>query len=697
MGSSKKSPKNEQKDAPRKRVDLTDYVEEDKRLKAEKRKRHSVITLKEYAEEVLPNDPLIAQNAAARLYEQICSYGITGTSAGKKYHYFEEDLFGVDKVIEQIMRHFEAGAMKGPSGKYVLVMVGPTSSGKSTISSLIKKALEAYALRPVYQIQGCPIHEEPLHAFPRWMTRRAWNPKKSPNIKEPVEDRIGIPPIEGDLCHVCRHMIKEKYSDKEFGDKWEQIPVETFTFSVSSVRGISSFESTGADWSVDVSELVGRENIAISSKHGHDHPEAYQMNGEIQKANRGILEGIELIKADPKILKVFISLAEEKLIKIQGSPFPHMFIDTVIIGHCNLKEFKEFSANEANAALHDRMHVIRFPYTLEIDNEIKIYKKLIERESQFIKLKKMHIPDISFRIAAIFAVMTRLHDSQKYGVDRLTKLKIYNKERALTDIKDKDKNPIDERSLREEFNDSKNPIDKHEGMFGLSYRDILTAIVDALTKLDVDGCLTPLTMVKALREVFEHRMGYSPEEVEKFLELLNPGKANVISELRDFISKSVTKAFVKGYSDIRQNIRKRYLEQCKLYVSQKSDFLRGQMLEIPRDKITGQPLEADEKFLKGIEKFGNIPEAGAENWRSSVLIYLSNNEDKSFKELDDMIEAKLISDNKSNIILLFDEGKTHTAEDKKRKENLLSALEEEGFCSTCSAEMREEFYKAETE
>ena len=58
---------------------------------------------------------------------------------------------------------------------------------------------------------------------------------------------------------------------------------------------------------------------------------------------------------------------------------------------------------------------------------------------------------------------------------------------------------------------------KREGMFGLSSRDVLSAINTALVKKN-NGCLTPLTVIRALRDLFEHRMGYSPEEIKRFKE-----------------------------------------------------------------------------------------------------------------------------------------------------------------------------------
>ena len=171
---------------------------------------------------------------------------------------------------------------------------------------------------------------------------RGW---KSDDANPPIEETLGIPPIEGDLCPPCRDMLK-KLTDADGVVRWWDLEVETFSFSIQGVVGIGSFEPAN-DVAQDITELVGRENIGVTSdpKRGYDDPYAFTLDGEIEKGNRGVVEGIELLKGADKILRVFISLAEEKKIKVQGSSFPHIFIDTWVIGHCNLKEFKEFSLN----------------------------------------------------------------------------------------------------------------------------------------------------------------------------------------------------------------------------------------------------------------------------------------------------------------------------------------------------------------
>ena len=103
--------------------------------------------------------------------------------------------------------------------------------------------------------------------------------------------------------------------------------------------------------------------ISQNPKFGPTHPYAWDLNGEIEHGERGIVEAREIFKKgiDERILWVFINIAEEKELKVQGSSFPHISVDTVTIGHCNLEGYKAFSGDDGQEGLHNRFYVIQFP------------------------------------------------------------------------------------------------------------------------------------------------------------------------------------------------------------------------------------------------------------------------------------------------------------------------------------------------
>ena len=105
-------------------------------------------------------NPDIATFAPGRIYNMIMSCGIDevdeslktrGYEDLVKYKFFDDKIYGSLESIHDLMKFLKASARRTETGKRVLLMVGPVSSGKSTISALIKRGLEADSL-PKYVI-----------------------------------------------------------------------------------------------------------------------------------------------------------------------------------------------------------------------------------------------------------------------------------------------------------------------------------------------------------------------------------------------------------------------------------------------------------------------------------------------------------------------------------------------------------------
>src|SRR5207249_12304965 len=131
-------------------------------------------------------------------------------------------------------------------------------------------------------------------------------------------------------------------------------------------------------------------------------PRAYRFDGELNVANRGVMEFIEMLKADERFLYVLLTLSQEKNIKT--GRFPLIYADECVISHTNETEFNEFLGNKKSEALHDRMIMVRIPYNLKVSQEERIYQKLLRATS----LEGVHIAPHTLRVAAIFAVLLRL-------------------------------------------------------------------------------------------------------------------------------------------------------------------------------------------------------------------------------------------------------------------------------------------------
>lgn len=72
------------------------------------------------------------------------------------------------------------------------------------------------------------------------------------------------------------------------------------------------------------------------------------------------------------------------------------------------------------------MILVKVPYNLRVNDEVRIYEKLIAESG----LKGVHIAPHTLRVASLFAILTRLEPPKKAGLSIMKKLKLYNGERS---------------------------------------------------------------------------------------------------------------------------------------------------------------------------------------------------------------------------------------------------------------------------
>jgi len=601
--------------------------------------------------------PDAASFSPGRIYNMIMKYGVEDVSPVLKirgyedlvkYKFFDGKIYGTLEPIHDLMRFLKAAARRTETGKRIVVMVGPVGSGKSTISNLIKRGLELDDT-PIFAIKGCPINEEPLHLIPI-EDRPFW------------EEQLGVK-IEGTLCPVCQQMMELNFKDENGHINWENVTVEQVKLSEQKRIGIGTFQPSDPK-SQDVSELIGRVNLSKINRYGETDPRAYQFNGELQVSNRGLVEYIELMKADIKFHYVLITAAQEQLIKSPG--FPQMYIDTLILAHTNQTEFDAFRSEKKNEALHDRMYTVSVPWNLRVSDEIEIYKKMI-KESQF---KDIHIAPHTLKIAAEFAILSRLVPTTKIS-SLVKKMKLYDGE--VTDEFKKEE--IDVKALFEEGRA------KGEGMSGISPRFIINALNIALGMKEDKRCINPIDIIRALRTNFEHHIGIKDEDVERYMSMLVGEKDSVSSEYRDIAKKTINMAFLHAYAEQAQTLFENYILHAEAFCRKEKVY----------DSITGEYSTPDEKLMRGIEEIISVPQNSKSEFRNGIFVYKSTCLERkepftfnTYAPLKQAIETKLMSDLKNVVSLTLVDKSAIDTKVEKRRNDAFNRLLENGFCEQCA-------------
>src|SRR5256714_66779 len=321
--------------------------------------------------------------------------------------------------------------------KRILMLVGPVGGGKSTLVTLLKRGMEKYSRTDegaVYAIKGCPMHEEALHLIPE-------------DLRGDFRKQFGVY-IEGDLCPVCRWRVKN-----EFDGKIDNVPVHRIGFSEKNRIGIGTFKPADPK-SQDVAELTGSVNIQALTEYGQESDlRAYNFDGELNIANRGVMEFIEMLKAEKRFLYELNTVAGEQTIK--ASRFALIYCDVAVIAHTNEYEYNSYFSNKENEAMIDRIFVVKVPYNLRVSEEVRIYEKLIGQSdvrdtSSALDLSGIHIAPYTLKVASMFAILTRLKASKKAGLSIISKMKLYDGEKQVGDWDQRHVKELHEEFLDEE-------------------------------------------------------------------------------------------------------------------------------------------------------------------------------------------------------------------------------------------------------
>lgn len=602
-------------------------------------------SLQEYLE-ICKRDPMAYANAAERLLAAIGEPNLVDTGKDRRlsrifsnkviklYDSFDT-FYGLEEPIEQIVSFLKHAAQGLEEKKQILYLLGPVGGGKSSLAERLKYLMEKV---PFYAIKGSPVFESPLGLF---------SPEEDSQI---LEEEYGIPRRYIEII-ISPWAVKRL---QEFNGDINQFRVVKVWPSRLRQIAIAKTEP-GDENNQDISSLVGKVDIRKLEKFAQDDADAYSYSGGLCKANRGLLEFVEMFKAPIKVLHPLLTATQESNYNAtEGSasiPF-----DGIILAHSNESEWQSFKNNKHNEALLDRVYIIKVPYCLRVTEEVQIYKKLLLNSS----LKDAFCAPNTLKMLAQFAVLSRIKEPENSSI--FSKMRVYDGE----NLKDTDPKA----KSYQEYRDFAG-ID--EGMTGLSTRFAFKVLSKVFNFDSTEIAANPVHLLYVLEKQIEQEQ-FPHETQDRYFSYI---KGYLTPRYIEFIGKEIQTAYLESYSEYGQNIFDRYVTYADFWI-QDQEY---------RDPDTGESLDrrALNEELEKIEKPAGI--SNPKDFRNEIVNFVlrarAHNHDRnpswtSYEKLRIVIEKKMFS-NTEDLLPVISFNTKASSDEKKKHQEFVSRMVEKGY------------------
>ena len=617
------------------------------KIKTNYNSTHDEMTVGEYLS-LCRKDPAIYAKPAERLLAAIGEPSMVDTREDpvlsrlfsnkkiKVYPAFKE-FYGMENTIEQIVSYFRHSAQGLEEKKQILYLMGPVGGGKSSLAEKIKQLMQ---VNPIYVLkagdQVSPVYESPLGLFA--------------DYKKEIEAEYGIPARNIPFC-MSPWATKRL---KEFKGDINQFKVTKFYPSIQEQIAMAKTEP-GDENNQDISTLVGKVDIRKLAQFQQSDPDAYSYTGGLCLGNQGIMEFVEMFKAPIKVLNPLLTATQEGNYK-GTEPIGAIPFDGLILAHSNESEWAKFINDKKNEAFMDRIYKVQVPYCLRVEEEIKIYEKLIRESS----LNEAVCAPKTLDLLAQFAVMTRLKEPENSSL--YSKMRVYNGET----LKETDPNA---KSLQE----YKEEAGINEGMTGISTRFAFKVLSKVYNFDSEEIAANPVHLLYVLEEEVV-KMMLDKDTEDKYLNII---KSILASKYATFISDEIQKAYIESYSTYGQNIFEKYVVYADHWMQQ-NDY---------RDPDSGEAMSRAllNEELEKIEKPAGI--ANPKDFRSEVtnffLRYKANNNGENprwdaYAKIKNVIEKKIFTNTEDLLPVITFTAKTNT-ENEKKHQDFINRMEGRGY------------------
>jgi len=553
-----------------------------------------------------------------------------------------KDFYGMEDVIERIVGYFRHAAQGLEERKQILYLLGPVGGGKSSLAEKLKELME---VNPIYVLatkdgEISPVFESALGLF---------DPVKYGELLE-KDYGIGSRYLTGIMSPWAMKRLKE------FDGDISNFRVVRLQPSKLEQIGIMKTEP-GDENNQDISTLVGKVDIRKLEKFSQNDSDAYSYSGGLNRANQGLLEFVEMFKAPIKVLHPLLTATQEGNYvgteAISAIPF-----QGVVLAHSNEAEWQTFRNNKNNEAFLDRICVVTVPYCLRVDEEQKIYEKMISSSG----LSESPCAPQTIEMMARFSILTRLREHENSNL--FSKLRVYNGE----NIRESDPKAKSIQEYRDVAGVS-------EGMDGISTRFAYKILSQTFNFTPEEIAADPVHLLFILENSIK-REQFGAEREQYYLNFI---KSELAPRYAEFLGNEIQKAYLESYSEYGQNLFDRYVEFADAWI---------QDIEY-KDSDTGLLMDRSllNAELEKIEKPAGI--ANPKDFRNEIVTFClrararpENNGKNptwaSYAILRDVIEKRMFSQVEDLLPVISFEGKKDKDLEKKHND-FISRMNERGY------------------
>jgi serine protein kinase len=549
------------------------------------------------------------------------------------------DFHGMEETLMSLYAYFLHAAQGLEERKQVLYLLGPVGGGKSSLAEKIKSLCEQF---PIYTLKDSvtgrlsPMLESPLGLFPR------------ERFGAEMEDRYGIP--RRALTGIATPWALKRL--REYKGDLSKFQVVRIMPSVLNQIGIVKTEP-GDENTQDISSLVGKVDLRMLEQFAQDDPDAYSYSGALCLGSARCVEFVEMFKAPLKVLNPILTATQEGNFK-GTEALPALPFNGFIMAHSNEAEWLKFRNNKDNEAFIDRVYLVKVPYCLRVDEEVRIYDKMLKAST----LSEAPCAPQTLRTLAEFSVLSRLAVPENSSV--FSKLRSYNGE-TLKDVDPRSK------SVKEYRDDA----GMQEGFSGLSTRWAFKTISAAFNRDPSEIAADPVNLLVVL----EDRLAKEDLQEEFKRRLRGHIKEWIVPRFAEFLEKELQMSYLDAYGEYGQNLFDRYVTYADKWL----------LDEDWRDPDTGMQYSRDalNDELEKIEKPAGI--SNPKDFRNEVVNFVlrarahgKNPHWTSYEKLRVVIEKRMFSKTEDILPIISFEAKG-SQEMEERHKSFVNRMAARGY------------------